>query len=86
MTCVYVTLVNTHDLSVRHTRQCPRPVCTSHSSIPMTYVYIRLVNTRDLCIRHTRQYHDLYAAPAWRGYLSAGEMASLQQLFAKAKR
>ena len=35
---------------------------------------------------HTRQYHDLYAAPAWRGYLSAGEMASLQQLFAKAKR
>ena len=28
----------------------------------------------------------LYAAPAWRGYLSAAEMASLQQLFAKAKR
>ena len=28
----------------------------------------------------------LYAALAWRGYLSAGEMASLQQLFAKAKR
>ena len=28
----------------------------------------------------------LYAAPACRGYLSAGEMASLQQLFAKAKR
>ena len=27
----------------------------------------------------------LYAAPAWRGYLSAGEMASLQQLFDKAK-
>ena len=27
----------------------------------------------------------LYAAPAWRGYLSAGEMANLQQLFAKAK-
>ena len=28
----------------------------------------------------------LYAALSWRGYLSAGEMASLQQLFAKAKR
>ena len=28
----------------------------------------------------------LYAALACRGYLSAGEMASLQQLFAKAKR
>ena len=28
----------------------------------------------------------LYAAPAWRGYLNAGEMASLQQLFAKGKR
>ena len=28
----------------------------------------------------------LYAASAWRGYLSAGEMASLQQLVAKAKR
>ena len=28
----------------------------------------------------------LYAAPGWRGHLSAGEMASLQQLFAKAKR
>ena len=28
----------------------------------------------------------LYAASAWRGYLSAGEMASLQQLFAKPKR
>ena len=28
----------------------------------------------------------LYAEPAWRGYLSAGDMASLQQLFAKAKR
>ena len=28
----------------------------------------------------------LYAAPAWGGYLSAGEMASLQQLFAKTKR
>ena len=28
----------------------------------------------------------LYAAPALRGYLSAGEMARLQQLFAKAKR
>ena len=28
----------------------------------------------------------LYAAPAWRGYLSAGEVANLQQLFAKAKR
>ena len=28
----------------------------------------------------------LYAARAWRGYLSAGEIASLQQLFAKAKR
>ena len=28
----------------------------------------------------------LYAAPAWRGYLSAGEMVSLQQLFAKTKR
>ena len=28
----------------------------------------------------------LYAASAWRGYLSAGEMASVQQLFAKAKR
>ena len=27
----------------------------------------------------------LYAAHAWRGYLSAREMASLQQLFAKAK-
>ena len=27
-----------------------------------------------------------YAAPAWRGYLNAGEMANLQQLFAKAKR
>ena len=25
----------------------------------------------------------LYGAPAWRGYLSAGEMISLQQLFAK---
>ena len=30
-------------------------------------------------------YRVLYAAPAWRGYLSAGEMASLQQLFAKLK-
>ena len=28
----------------------------------------------------------LYAASAWRGYLSAGYMASLQQLFANAKR
>ena len=28
----------------------------------------------------------LYAAPAWRGYLSAGEIASLQQLFAKVTR
>ena len=28
----------------------------------------------------------LYAAPAWKGYLSAGEMVNLQQLFAKAKR
>ena len=28
----------------------------------------------------------LYAAPAWRCYLSEGEMANLQQLFAKAKR
>ena len=28
----------------------------------------------------------LNAAPAWRGYLSAEEMVSLQQLFAKAKR
>ena len=28
----------------------------------------------------------LYAVSAWRGYLSAGEMASLQQLFARAKR
>ena len=28
----------------------------------------------------------LYAAPTWRGYLSAEEMASLQQLFAKATR
>ena len=28
----------------------------------------------------------LYAGPAWRGYLSVGEMAMLQQLFAKAKR
>ena len=28
----------------------------------------------------------LYAASAWRGYLSAGEMTSLQQLSAKAKR
>ena len=28
----------------------------------------------------------LYAAPAWRGYLSAGEMDSLPQLFAKAQR
>ena len=28
----------------------------------------------------------LYAAPAWIGYRSVGEMASLQQLFAKAKR
>ena len=28
----------------------------------------------------------LNAVPAWRGNLSAGEMASLQQLFAKAKR
>ena len=28
----------------------------------------------------------LYAAPAWRGYLSAAEIVSLQQLFAKAKR
>ena len=27
-----------------------------------------------------------YAASAWRGYLSAGELVSLQQLFAKAKR
>ena len=30
--------------------------------------------------------HVLYAAPAWRCYLSAGEMTSLQQLFAIAKR
>ena len=28
----------------------------------------------------------LYAAPAWRAYIRAGEMASFQQLFAKAKR
>ena len=28
----------------------------------------------------------LHAAPAWIGYLSAGEIVSLQQLFAKAKR
>ena len=28
----------------------------------------------------------LYTAPAWRGYLIAGEMDNLQQLFAKAKR
>ena len=28
----------------------------------------------------------LYAATAWRGYLSAGEMARIQQLFVKAKR
>ena len=28
----------------------------------------------------------LYAATAWRSYLSAEEMVSLQQLFAKAKR
>ena len=27
----------------------------------------------------------LYAAPAWRGYLSAGDMASLHPLFDKAK-
>ena len=30
--------------------------------------------------------HVLYAAPVWKGYLSAEEMDSLQQLFAKAKR
>ena len=28
----------------------------------------------------------IYTAPAWRGCLSAGEIASLQQLFAKTKR
>ena len=28
----------------------------------------------------------LYAPPAWRGYLTAGEMVNLQQMFAKAKR
>ena len=28
----------------------------------------------------------LYAAPIWRGYLNAREIASLQQLFVKAKR
>ena len=28
----------------------------------------------------------LYAAPAWRGYLNAGDIDSLQQLFVNAKR
>ena len=34
----------------------------------------------------SRVLYGVYAAPAWRGCLSAGEMVSLQQLFAKAKR
>ena len=31
-------------------------------------------------------YRVLYVAPAWKGCLSAAEIASLQQLFVKAKR